>query len=118
MEIEVDLFSGRPNPRFSLDQGLAAEFLRRVAALEPKPSTAELPDMLGYRGLNVVPEDLEPLIDIRITRGTVLERQRGGTQRALADPGRALERWLIQVGASRLEPAVVSALRQDLELPG
>jgi hypothetical protein len=62
-----------------------------------------------------MPDADAPFAELRIARGTVLERRRDGTHRALADPGRTLERWLIEIGASGLEPGIVEALRQDLD---
>ena len=50
--IEVDIFSGRPNPRWILDRDAADEILREVAENPSmvSPSSA-VPDHLGYRAI-------------------------------------------------------------------
>lgn len=98
-EVEVDLFSGRPNPRFALDEGAAAELSRRLAVLpgEAVPAPAgEAP--LGYRGVRVrFPDGVE----ISAANGLVM-RQDGRTMGWFADPGRRLEAWLLERAAAAL----------------
>ena len=57
-EIEVDLYSGAPNPRFLLSEADTAELRRRLADLPPlQPDTGRVRDGLGYRGVQVVLPD-------------------------------------------------------------
>jgi hypothetical protein len=49
VEVELDIFSGRPNPRWSLSGRRVTELEERLAGLEPVPAAE--PQGLGYRGL-------------------------------------------------------------------
>lgn len=111
--IELLLYSGRPNPVFALSGGAAAEFERRVAALPAAADRAALPDGLGYRGLRIVAEGagFEQVI---VADGRVEIHSRGGKVECKADPGRALERWLIAAGAPHLSADQVAWLGQEL----
>ena len=90
--VTMNIFSGRPNPRWILDENAAAELLDRVNR-NPELTAAAPPGSLqglGYRGLEVRFDDAaEPL---HIHGGVV------GTLAAspnLIDPGREIERFLI-----------------------
>jgi len=88
LQIELDAFSGRPNPRWTLNEAQGAEFLARLRALQP--AAANSPgDGLGYRGLIVRPDGAE----IRLYRGTVTVQQSDRIE-TFSDPDRGLERWL------------------------
>ncbi|MBV6699497.1 hypothetical protein KV557_20760 [Kitasatospora aureofaciens] len=41
-------------------------------------------------------------------------RNPDGSLRRLRDPGRALERWLLDEGVGNLDPEVVATVRQEL----
>lgn len=115
MEVEVDLFSGRPNPHFRLPPAAAAELPQRVARLPPAPSGATVSERLGYRGLRLTAEDqTDPFAEVIVSNGVVLVRDQRGQERALADPDRSLERWLAGLGAQSLDPDVAAVLRQQL----
>ncbi|MBH1935243.1 hypothetical protein I5Q34_13325 [Streptomyces sp. AV19] len=88
MLVELDLYSGRPNPRWQLDSRAAGEFRTMTdslaaadAARPPLPAPG-----LGYRGFTVVDGDRT----VRVFGGRV---ELGADQRA--DPGRTVERWLL-----------------------
>ena len=54
MVVELDAFSGRPNPRWQLSEGEAAELARLIAGLEPAAGTrSPAPPALGYRGFRL-----------------------------------------------------------------
>lgn len=116
MDVEVDLYSGRPNPRFRLEPAAAAELMRRVAALPPLSGRATPRETLGYRGLRIDAGVAQsPAIEIVVSDGVVFVRDRGGAERALQDLHRGLERWLIEAGTANLDPGEVAVLHQDLE---
>jgi hypothetical protein len=115
MDVEVDLYSGRPNPYFRLDPAKAGELMRRLAALPPSHGDATPREGLGYRGLRIEAGAADsPVAEIVVSDGVVLVRNRGGGQYLLEDPDRALERWLIEAGAASLDPGEVLVLRRDL----
>ncbi|MFJ9696509.1 hypothetical protein [Kitasatospora sp. NPDC101183] len=110
MFVEVDLYSGRPNPRFSLEAGAAAELARRLGALAADGGGGRPYDGLGYRGLRV----LGGAEEVLLSGGVVTVRGPGGSARRLRDPGRELERWLLDRGAGELDPEVVAEARREL----
>jgi len=116
MDVEVDLYSGRPNPRFRLDPAVAAELMRRLDALPPLSGPATPRETLGYRGLRIDAGVAEsPVTEILVSNGVVFIRDRGGAERLLEDIHRGLEQWLIEAGMANLDPGEVAVLRHDLE---
>ncbi len=112
MQVEADVFSGRPNPRWTLDAAASGELTERLAGL-PAARPAEPFDGLGYRGLVVtgLPGECH---EVRVHGGRV-QAECGGETRAWTDAGRALERWLLATGEGRLEPATLELLRSQMD---
>ena len=50
MRVELDMFSGRPNPVWQLDAVAEQELLELERALQPAGRLANEPPALGYRG--------------------------------------------------------------------
>lgn len=50
MRVELDMFSGRPNPIWDLDEAAERELLELESNLEPVGRAADEPPPLGYRG--------------------------------------------------------------------
>lgn len=90
--ITLDIFSGRPNPRWFLDDAATAELRDRIYR---KPSTisAAPPGVagLGYRGLQVRFETEGAPIYVK---GGVVETLAGSPN--LSDSGREIEKFLIE----------------------
>ncbi|MFD7903638.1 hypothetical protein ACFV4F_26425 [Kitasatospora sp. NPDC059722] len=114
MIVEVDLYSGRPNPRFPLEPAAAGELARRIEALAPAGAGARPRDGLGYRGLRVGTGADDDVTGIVVSGGLVTLHDPDGPPRRLRDPGRQLERWLLDQGAGNLDPEVLATVRQDL----
>ena len=76
MEIELDAFSGRPNPRWELTGAQAAEFLARLRALRPTQGRDFVVEDLGYRGFIVRAkgEPVDGFDEVRLYRGTFFAR--------------------------------------------
>ncbi|MFC0107423.1 hypothetical protein [Kibdelosporangium aridum] len=110
MDVQIDVFSGRPNPTVRL--GPAAEFVQRLAGL--RPSAGRPREGLGYRGLYVLPDPDSPFTEVFVSGGVVLVRDRDGHEQLLADPGRELERWLIDAISSEVDPNLLASLHDDL----
>jgi hypothetical protein len=51
--VELDAFSGRPNPRWQLTAVEAGELEDRLSGI-PETSPAAIPDNLGYRGFRIL----------------------------------------------------------------
>lgn len=108
VEIEVDLYSGRLNPRFALTPEQASEFGRRLAALPPADPAPAAEPGLGYRGLIVT--GLPGSTAVHVFAGR-LTPSAGGVR---MDPGREVERWLLDLAVLALPAEVSPALRDSL----
>jgi len=109
--VEVELYSGRENPRFTLTATGTGELINRLALLSPTNELAAA-EPLGYRGLRVE-TDAAGISEIHLFNGVItVERAEGAARRS--DPGRELERWLIDVGAEQLAEEEVTFLHVEL----
>lgn len=103
-QLEVDLYSGRPNPKGEL----AEDALRSLSALLGALAATEpvtMFDGLGYRGLVVTftGKDDGQKVTLRIYKG-VIERRAGAATTYLADPERQAARLLLKATRQWLEP--------------
>ncbi|MEG4067675.1 hypothetical protein QUA42_10005 [Microcoleus sp. Pol11C2] len=104
MQVEVDMFSGRPNPHWELTVQESREFSQRFQSLSTHKGEGYVNDGLGYRGLIVRDsgEEVDGEREIVIYNGLAVTRGNGKSQQ-FTDKNRTLERWLIQTGEGRLE---------------
>jgi hypothetical protein len=101
--IVVDLFSGRPNPRFALDADTAAAVAALVATL-PEAREHRIPDVgLGFRGYRV-----ELATAVLRVFGTLVADEATAVVRLDEDRAveRRLTRWVLEHG----DPALARAL--------
>jgi hypothetical protein len=104
--VTLDVFSGRPNPEWALTPAEGVEFERRLAVLPPlSVAPADQAQPLGYRGFDVrgCPTP------VRVFRGLVVN---GG--QTFADPGRRLERWLLDSGRGSLDPSLAAYVDSEI----
>lgn len=105
--ITLDVFSGRPNPTWSLSEPMTAEFLRRLHALEPAKVDAPEFDDLGYRAVIAEFQDqTKGTTVVKASRGFVKLNQ-DGQQSRYTDVNRQFELWLVNTGASHVAPDVL-----------
>lgn len=111
--VELDIFSGMPDPVWFLTEEDTRELERRFARLQTT-DRREFSTDLGYRGfvVRLTAEDGEARL-VRVQRGRV-EVRAGATVEHYADPGRHLERELLRSGASVVAPEVLAVVEQDL----
>jgi hypothetical protein len=111
-QIELDVFSGMPNPSWSLTDSQAATFVQRLAAL-PEAPPGELAGHLGYRGFVVHLTQGPSMEIIRVQRGAVFIST-GIAELHARDANRGLERWLLDTGRAQLPSEVLRAVENDL----
>ena len=118
MEVELDAFSGRPNPRWELTGTRAAEFLARLHALHPTRVDRSGSEGLGYRGVVVrtTAEAANDFGEVRLYRGTVFVRHRDRVE-TYSDPQSTLERWLLDSARGHVPQSVLSYIQSELERP-
>jgi hypothetical protein len=105
--VELDLFSGRPNPRWELAEASVDQLRRILGELEPTTRPPVEPPGLGYRGFRFTDESgtFRAFGGFVTTPGTVL-----------SDPGHRVERFLLdQLPAEfdPLRPVVAAELRGE-----
>ncbi|GIM30388.1 hypothetical protein CPJCM30710_30540 [Clostridium polyendosporum] len=112
-EVELDIFSGNPNPSWILSDTEGVLFLKRLAKLR-KTSAKELSTNLGYLGFIVrVTNGTEKSL-VRIQNGMVLLSQ-DDTNVYYSDENRELERWLLNSGKSSLNSDLFKIV--DIKIP-
>jgi hypothetical protein len=116
LQIEMDAFSGRPNPRWELTAAQAAEFIRRLRALQSPGGNAAAHEGLGYRGFIVTANGgkVDGYDEVRLYRGTILKRH-GDRAEAFRDPSRGLERWLLDSARGHVAESIRQYVRGEIE---
>lgn len=112
--VEADLYSGRPNPAWSLTPEEAARLVERIEGLAPA-TEVEPPDRLGYRGLRFRLHAQGRQIALGDSFDGHLRFQDSAGSRHLADPGREVERWLLGTGEGKIEPRTYQTLNHEAE---
>jgi hypothetical protein len=123
MQVEIDLFSGRPNPHWQLAPSELAELESRLVTL-PAAASAALPDGLGYRGLHLGPVParqmaheppwLNPIVALEVGGGVIQATRRNGATLHWLDSGRSLECWLLTLARGRVEEPLRQLALADL----
>lgn len=112
--VEVDLYSGRPNPSWTLTPEEVTQLVQRVDGLAPADAM-EPPGRLGYRGLRFRLYAGGREIASAESFDEHLRFHDPAGPRHLADPGREIERWLLATGRGKIEPQVYEMLRNEAE---
>ncbi|MFM0016729.1 hypothetical protein PQR46_43360 [Paraburkholderia sediminicola] len=109
--VELDIFSGMPNPSWVLTEPELDSFLERLAAL-PRRAAGELAGNLGYRGFIVQLTQGNEVEVVSVQRGLV-QRSRGAVSVYAHDENRELERWLVSTGRPHIENSLFQAVERD-----
>lgn len=103
MRVEIDVFSGRPNPTWELAPGPTAALLQKISVLSVAAKPVPPPG-LGYRGFVLYADDST----IRVLQGLVTIEQ-DGNARVYADQ-RGLERDLHRLARENGYAALLASL--------
>ena len=100
--IEVDVFSGRPNPIWQPTEAQVAELLKRVRSL-PEAEATPLPDALGYRGFIASIPDLttNTQTTVRVYHTNIQLKDASATT-YYRDDNRDIETWLFSLAKPNL----------------
>jgi hypothetical protein len=112
VEVELDIFSGMPNPTWVLTDAEADIFVKQLDAAPPGPST-NLPGNLGYRGFIVQVTHGADTDLIRIQAGAI-HLSRGSTKTYARDGDRELERWLLGTGKPHLKDEIFQTVQRGI----
>jgi len=106
--VELDIFSGRPNPEWQLSAADAALFEQKLAALSAA-EPGRITNPLSYRGFVVQSGDTT----VKIQNGTV-QATRASAVTHRQDTGRALERWLLSTGKPFVDQETYKLAEREL----
>ena len=115
--ITIDMFSGLPNPTFTLTAAEVAELKARLGrapamAAAAMPATTIRPSILGYRGIIIKATAGSRVVeDAEISKGRIF-RKGPGARALMDDSGTSLERYLASLAVSK--GVVASAAAQHL----
>ena len=110
--VELDIFSGNPNPTWTLSSSDAALFLQKTAAL-PRVPPRQRSTNLGYRVFIVrVTQGKET--SVMLVHNGIVELSRSGTTLFGRDQHRSLERGLLQSGRPVLKNDLASLVEREL----
>ena len=111
VEVELDIFSGMPNPTWVLTNGEADSFVKKLAALS-RTSATELSGNLGYRGFIVQVTQGTNTQLIHIQTG-IVHIPIGATNVYATDEHRELERWLLNTGKPHLKNELFQIVERE-----
>jgi hypothetical protein len=109
-EVELDIFSGMPNPTWVLTDAEADTLMDALGSL-PRTSDRELSGDLGYRGLIVRCGHGSDEQVIRIQAGIVQITAHGSALSA-SDERRQLERWLHETGMPYIDADLLAMVER------
>jgi hypothetical protein len=107
VQVELDIFSGRPNPTWELTPDQSRDLARLHGSLKPASAQKTLPDGLGYRGFHL--RSFQKF-DETVVWTDVVQAQQRGESKQWADPGRTLEKFLLSTAGSQVDEATLEAI--------
>lgn len=105
----ADVFSGLPNPQWTVAGDLLVQLHVMLAQLAPYHGLVPEPPGLGYRGLVVQFSPEEGRESLRVFGGYL-----AGARETWLDPGHALERWLLETGIRATDADILKELLAEL----
>jgi hypothetical protein len=108
MLVTLEVFSGRPNPSWTLSADEEQELTRRLRGLPPSGESPAAGD-LGYRGFRIVNNSNRAQLpsEVVVTKGVVSVRDDRGTRHYTDVNG--IESWLVEQARQRGYGALIEA---------
>jgi hypothetical protein len=115
LQVELDVFSGVPNPTWRLTPEEISLLTLKIGGLTQTSQSVERPDTLGYRGFNVVISGAQTNIvqTIRAYHGVVEVADAQGVITYL-DPQRTVELWLLASAKPPLDPSLAGEMTSEI----
>jgi hypothetical protein len=103
----ADVFSGLPNPQWTIAGDLLAQFQLLLANLAQfHGGVVPRPPALGYRGLIV---QFAPGENLQVWNGYVV-----GARETWLDPDRRVERWLLETGIRAINADILKEILAEI----
>jgi hypothetical protein len=115
--VTLDVFSGRPNPAWTLADGMPAELLHRLQGLDVSKAVPRDVEDLGYRAVSAeFLDQTKGAVTVKAARG-IVTLDRGGRRSHYVDAGRQFELWLVNTGAAHLTPDILRHVTGEITKP-
>ena len=117
MLVELDIFSGRPNPVWSLTDAESEQFKHMLSTLSECDPKAAFEKGLGYRGLIVTPsQDCASWFHrVSLYNSVVVVFYDNNSEQCLIDEDRKLECWLLQKGKGTLSADLYRHVMDEIQ---
>lgn len=118
--VELDVYSGQPNPRWKLDDKICKDILEEIRHLTVERAVIQRPDQLGYRGLRVIVDAVpsHKYEEFYVGDGYVFLHCEG-REGVFIDDNRRIEQKLLASGARTPDKKLNALVSQILQtLPG
>jgi hypothetical protein len=108
-QVELDIFSGRPNPTWTLTASEASDLASRISKLTHIETKEQRPGNLGYRGFIVQDDNqtiraYQGIIEVSIQKAVVFYR----------DPQRQVELWLLAIARPPLDQDLTTGIATEI----
>lgn len=115
LQVELDAFSGRPNPRWELTEAQKEEFLSMLRELNPAERQSSTLGGLGYRGFVVRGKErsVNGYDEVRIVHG-IVEALSVDHSDSFNDPERHLERFLLRSAYGHVPESVLQYIQKEI----
>ena len=116
LQIELDAFSGRPNPNWRLTADQVVEFLKKFHALKAAPGVHSAPNNLGYRGFVVTANDetVGGYDELRVYHGLVFA-SRGDRTETFIDSERSMEHSLFDSSQDHVPESILQYIQSEIQ---
>lgn len=111
--VELDLFSGRPNPTWELSPADAATLISMIGGLQASPPV-DLPTPLGYRGFLVTLDEAKSGSVARIRAFQGIVEYLGRDTAYYVDPEKQVERWLLATARPTIDEQLYESLLGEI----
>jgi hypothetical protein len=116
MNVILDIFSGRPNPRWELSHEQTSQFLKKIMKLKNKENfhAESSKTELGYRGFIVEEENFAQKGRRFYVYNGIVNVSENNSSYALDDKEYSIERWLLETSPNYLGE-IIEYVKQEIE---
>ena len=113
MTVELDIFSGLPNPTWILEPAMASDLMTRIARLNSTHLSVECPQNLGYRGFIVqfLGARSSVIRTVHACDGKIVVTDATGSL-YFVDPQKEIELWLLATSDAAQPPLSADFIAQ------
>lgn len=110
--VELDIYSGRPNPQWMLTVPETEYLLNALSTAAPRATNRAFAMPLGYRGFLISMRRNSGTQILRIANGVIEMTGHNGTAQ-FDDNNRTLERWLLESAVPHIDAELLTTVRNQ-----